>query len=101
MPKKYVPAPPMTYAQLAAKLAAFTPEQLAEPVRWWGVEKGGEVQSVKILECPYIDSGEGMEPLNAYEEDERERALKDSEDMMDAGTPILCVDDMVLAGDSK
>lgn len=101
MPKKYVPAPPMTYAQLAAKLATFTPEQLAMPVRWWGEERGGEVQKVDVLDEEYIclDDRDGMEPVSVFAGEDYEES--EVEERWPKGTPLLAVDNMVLAGDSK
>lgn len=34
----------MTFQQLKNAIDKLTPEQLAEPVRWWGDERGGTIE---------------------------------------------------------
>ena len=45
-------------------------EQLTMPVRWWGNERGGEMGRAHILKEDYVnESGDGCEPISAYEDE--------------------------------
>ena len=84
----------MTFAELKARLDTLTPEQLAMPVRWWGDERGGVVDSLDTLGEVWVSVGEGMEPISSYEGDADviEGAANGDLPTLPAGTPILMVD---------
>ncbi len=87
--------PVMTFEELKAKIDTFTPEQLAQKVRWWGDERGGVVRDLGTLDEVYANvSGEGYEPLSGYDGDaEIAAGVEDGEyPTLAKGTPILQVD---------
>lgn len=86
------PAHAMRYRDLLRAILRLSLEQLDQPVRWWGDEKGGIVQSVHVLEEPYVDmsEGEGLEPLSVYVGTDDEEAAREAIEL-EAGTVILVV----------
>ena len=58
------------YDRLDALRPSLTPEQLAEPVRWWGDDRGGEVLAVDVLPEEHITVGEGYEPRSLFKDDQ-------------------------------
>jgi hypothetical protein len=83
------------FADLKAMLDTFTPEQLAMPVRWWGNERGGVIDSISALSEAHVHLGEGYEPRSGYDPSNPEDAevLADAIDELPKGTPILWVDE--------
>jgi len=77
-----------TYGDLLAALQTLTPEQLRQPVLWWGAERGGRITSVDVLECEYGNvTGDGHEARTAYAEDPE--AWEDASHVFPAGTVLL------------
>lgn len=83
---------PMTWGDIAAKVATFTPEQLAAPVIWWGEDRAGEIFELMILDCMWCDGGYGVEPLSAYPENEHAGMKEHAEETFAVGTPVLMSD---------
>jgi hypothetical protein len=78
----------MTFLELKQRLESLTPEQLAEPVRWWGDERGGTIDDLHVLDEEYVNVGDGFEPrstANVEHEDDITATLP-------AGTPTLVTD---------
>lgn len=82
----------ITWAQLKARIDTMTTEQLAEPVIWWGEEKGGFIASVSDLEEDYYKTDEGMQPRSSMNDEEFAEYVTDPEDFMEKGFPILWID---------
>ena len=58
---------PFTYANLLSELQLLSPEQLQQPVRYWGENKYGTINNCEILSDDYINpSGDGCEPADSY-----------------------------------
>lgn len=81
----------MTYAELKARLEAFTPEQLAADVVWCGDERGGKVKSVWIAEEDWIGNDGDCEPRSVVAATEPGIA-EDADVIIPKGTPQLMVD---------
>jgi hypothetical protein len=83
----------MTFEQLFQALSEKTPEQRAQPVRWWGDERGGIVLALHELPEPYtnMSEGEGLSPLSLYVGTDDEPAAREAI-ALPAGTLILSVD---------
>lgn len=62
----------MTFLELKQALDALTPEQLANPVLWWGDERGGKMASLFVLPENYV---------------------RDADARLAAGTPVLITDE--------
>jgi hypothetical protein len=68
---------PILFAELKARLDQMTPEQLAMPVYWVGEDRGAPIVGLEMLNEDHINpSGDGMEPLSAYADDEDFEAIK-------------------------
>lgn len=60
----------LTWAELKEACNKIPEAQLNEPVRWWGEERGGKVNSVYPLHEDYVSGEEGWEPKSIQEVDE-------------------------------
>jgi hypothetical protein len=59
-----------TFRDLKKVLDTLTEEQLNMEVRWAGDSRGGTMDSIWIVEEDQINpSGDGMEPVSAYDND--------------------------------
>ncbi len=79
----------MTYRELLIQLQAFTPEQMAADVRWWGDDRGGVVRQVQVLAEDYVRGEEGCFAISDFEPTEEEPTPTVQ---FPKGTPILSVD---------
>ncbi len=79
----------MTWRELKAEIEKLTDSQLDMKVLWCGVDRGGVVNSVEVLQEDHINpSGDAWEPISAYPE------YADEEPIVGVkGQPILHVDD--------
>jgi hypothetical protein len=88
----------MTLGELKAALEALTPEQLAQPARWWGEERGGEIERVAIVKEELVNpTGDCWEPLRSYQAEVDSGRVTFDEIRADggvipAGTAVLEVD---------
>lgn len=81
----------ITLGQLKDKLSKLNDEQLAQPVVWWGDEKGGIIYDLIVLKENYLNYGEGFEPESCFtKEDIKEYGQYD--DILLKGTVVLDID---------
>lgn len=77
-----------TYRDLKETLNTLTEDQLDMEIRWAGDGRGGKIGEVWIVEEDQINpSGDGMEPVSAYANDE---------DIDVSDEPIVCKKGTVL-----
>jgi hypothetical protein len=76
-----------TYQNLKDFVEKLTPEQLQMEVVIWGESTGGTIDFADVLQEDYVnESGEGLEPISVYKDDEDGRELIVA---FPAGTPVL------------
>lgn len=78
----------MTFQQLKDAIDKLSPEQLAQPVRWWGDERGGTIDDLHVTDEEYVNIGEGFEPRSMADIDE----WTEIRATLPAGTPTLVTD---------
>lgn len=81
----------MTWAELKEAVNKLPEENLQQPVRWWGNERGGVISYVNLLDEDYVCDDEGWQPKSCFEgvpEDEYEV----NEELL-KGSPVLMTDD--------
>lgn len=81
----------MTYAELHARLGIMSPEQLAEPVIWWGDEIGGYVSELQELTEEHIVTDEGCEPRSVFADTPADD-MPEVHGTLPAGRLVLVVD---------
>ena len=81
-----------TWADLKAFANTLTDEQLNNPIRWWGDERGGIDATFGVLEEDYVFGEEGYSPKSSYDEEYLNDLLEDSSTVMIKGTPMIYVD---------
>lgn len=83
----------LTFQKLKDFCNGLTDEQLSEPVRWWGDERGGKVVSAQVLDEDFYRTDEYVTPESEMDWDEYDEEDKaDITVAMKKGTPILYVD---------
>lgn len=83
-------AVPITWGQLKSIANTIYPEHLDGKIRWWGVDRGGIIKSVEMLEEPYLLGSEGYYPESVKDVEDGDEI--DPADTMAKGTPIIWVD---------
>ena len=78
------------WAGLKAFANTLTDEQLSQPIRWWGEEKGGTA-TFSQLEEDYVTDDEGYSPKSSYDP-ETVQEMIDEYGVMPGGTPMIYVD---------
>lgn len=81
-----------SWADLVEFASKLTPEQLSQPIRWWGEEKGGTINGLHQLEEDYILDDMCYSPKSSYDAVTLAEVMEDYEGIMPAGTPIVYVD---------
>lgn len=80
-----------TLGELKTALDALSVEQLMQPVRWCGEERGGKIDTMWVLTEDHVNpSGDGLEPVSTYKD---EPEAIEAETRTPAGTVILLTDD--------
>ena len=81
-----------TWADLKAFTGTLMPWQLAQPITWWGDEKGGKVSSIDVLDVDFINDGEGYSPSTSFDAETLAELIEENEGVLVKGTPIVYVD---------
>lgn len=81
-----------TWLDLKDFAATLNEEQLSQPIRWWGDDRGGTVSSVSLLGEDYISDGEGYSPESSFDSETLEELKEDNDGTLSKDTPIIFVD---------